>query len=560
MKTQRSPIRRRVLFSLAGLLIASLGADRPDPPASQPTTQKSPTTQLAGFNRALIVPIRGMITDVTFNSIQRRLKRVDEGNFDLVIFEMDTPGGILGTTLDICDAIFELRDNGIKTYAWINTDAYSAGTIIALATDGIVMARNATIGDCMPIMIIGGTPSAVDEDIEPKLLSPLLEKLEESIRRSRYDYDMVMAFIRPEVVMFWVENTQTGEKRFVEPHERNRLFGIDPEDRGGGLLNLFGRGEPKESVREPIPDSESKTDWRYVKEVPGYGEVRQPIVTDRNLLTMHTRKATAYGFSLATLIDEDDIRRHFNVTGVIERAENNWFEAIIEWLASPTIRGILFLLLMLGAYAEFQAPGFGVPGIVALVALILFLGAPYLAGITVEWEIVAIILGLLLIALEVFVIPGFGVAGILGTLLLVTGLLFSFVPPELGRGDWQPYLPSMEMSYKALARGLYSLLGGMTGSFVCMYFLAKYFRRIPVAGRIIAANPAHANIMMDDPYGGAAQVGDIGRSESLLRPAGKARFGALLVDVVSEGEYIQKGVRVEVIERAGNRVVVRHMN
>jgi membrane-bound serine protease (ClpP class) len=65
---------------------------------------------------------------------------------------------------------------------------------------------------------------------------------------------------------------------------------------------------------------------------------------------------------------------------------------------------------------------------------------------------------------------------------------------------------------------------------------------------------------MIDPYDGTAQVGDIGRAESLLRPAGKARFGATLVDVVSQGEYINKGARVEVIERAGNRVVVREVD
>ena len=42
-----------------------------------------------------------------------------------------------------------------------------------------------------------------------------------------------------------------------------------------------------------------------------------------------------------------------------------------------------------------------------------------------------------------------------------------------------------------------------------------------------------------------------------MRPAGKARFGSLLVDVVSEGEFLEDGARIEVVERFGNRVVVR---
>jgi membrane-bound serine protease (ClpP class) len=48
-----------------------------------------------------------------------------------------------------------------------------------------------------------------------------------------------------------------------------------------------------------------------------------------------------------------------------------------------------------------------------------------------------------------------------------------------------------------------------------------------------------------------------GTAQSVLRPAGKARFGDRLVDVVSNGPYIQAGAPVEVVEVAGNRVVVR---
>ena len=60
-----------------------------------------------------------------------------------------------------------------------------------------------------------------------------------------------------------------------------------------------------------------------------------------------------------------------------------------------------------------------------------------------------------------------------------------------------------------------------------------------------------------DPYGNLARLGDVGVTEGVLRPAGKARFGQVLVDVVTEGEYIEPDVQIEVIERHGNRVVVR---
>jgi membrane-bound ClpP family serine protease len=42
-----------------------------------------------------------------------------------------------------------------------------------------------------------------------------------------------------------------------------------------------------------------------------------------------------------------------------------------------------------------------------------------------------------------------------------------------------------------------------------------------------------------------------------LTPAGKARFGDQLVDVVSDGEFLPAGSDVYVAETIGNRVVVK---
>jgi membrane-bound serine protease (ClpP class) len=42
-----------------------------------------------------------------------------------------------------------------------------------------------------------------------------------------------------------------------------------------------------------------------------------------------------------------------------------------------------------------------------------------------------------------------------------------------------------------------------------------------------------------------------------LVPGGKARIGEQLVDVVTEGEFIDRGLPVEVVEVHGTRIVVR---
>ena len=90
-----------------------------------------------------------------------------------------------------------------------------------------------------------------------------------------------------------------------------------------------------------------------------------------------------------------------------------------------------------------------------------------------------------------------------------------------------------------------------------MMMLSRFLPRVPVFNKLVPANPTPSQVAVEDPYRGMARVGDIGQAEGTLRPAGKARFGSVLVDVVTEGEYLEPNCTIEVIERRGNRVVVR---
>ena len=51
--------------------------------------------------------------------------------------------------------------------------------------------------------------------------------------------------------------------------------------------------------------------------------------------------------------------------------------------------------------------------------------------------------------------------------------------------------------------------------------------------------------------------GRSGVAESFLRPAGIARFGKHRVDVLTEGDFVDKGERVVIVRTEGNRVFVR---
>jgi membrane-bound serine protease (ClpP class) len=57
----------------------------------------------------------------------------------------------------------------------------------------------------------------------------------------------------------------------------------------------------------------------------------------------------------------------------------------------------------------------------------------------------------------------------------------------------------------------------------------------------------------------AVKVGDVGVARSALRPYGSAEFHGVQVEAVAEGGYVQAGTALEIIEVAGNRIVVKAM-
>ncbi|RMF37412.1 MAG: hypothetical protein D6753_17595 [Planctomycetota bacterium] len=52
-------------------------------------------------------------------------------------------------------------------------------------------------------------------------------------------------------------------------------------------------------------------------------------------------------------------------------------------------------------------------------------------------------------------------------------------------------------------------------------------------------------------------VGALGIAYCDLRPSGKARFGDQIIDVLTEGDFVEEGSQVKVIRHEGNRVIVR---
>src|SRR5690606_17668403 len=94
------------------------------------------------------IRIEGVITPLIEEFIHRQIDRMKNEGANLLIFEIDSPGGYLTSSQSLANIIAELDDNKpIRTVAYIPKQALSGAAMIALGCDDIVMHPNAQIGD-----------------------------------------------------------------------------------------------------------------------------------------------------------------------------------------------------------------------------------------------------------------------------------------------------------------------------------------------------------------------------------------------------------------------------
>jgi len=100
----------------------------------------------------VVVPLRGEVAPSLLAFLRHSVKTAESNEASAIIFDMNTYGGRLDTAADIVNALNQTK---IPTYTFINTNAGSAGSLIAIATQHIYMAPVSAIGAAAPILPTG---------------------------------------------------------------------------------------------------------------------------------------------------------------------------------------------------------------------------------------------------------------------------------------------------------------------------------------------------------------------------------------------------------------------
>jgi membrane-bound serine protease (ClpP class) len=459
------------------------------------------------------IEVRGVINKAKLDSLERRIKSAIAHGANLLILQLDGEGGETVDAAAFAQGLRNLKDDSgnlpVTTVAYIPPGrVIGAGTYLALGCSKILMARSAVLGD---FDYLKAQP--------PEALAAKRDMLVRLAAARGYPQELFQAMLDPQVVLYRVRSK-------TDPGDVPRVLSEDE-------LNRDRRSAQPQWVEEG-----------RIAKMPG------------EFLKLDA--ALAYEFGVAAQDDVDTPEALYAACNVdaakVRVARDDWLDKVAEFFREPLVNVLLIMIGIAGLILELKIPGIGFPGVIAAVCFVLFFWAHSFVGQFTMLAVLLFVLGLILIGLEIFVLPGFGVTGISGIVLLVGSLVLVTLErmPETTQ-DW------VGLGTRISAFGI-SLVAAIVAAFV----LAWYLPHLPYAGRLVLEPPSEEEEADPDPLGPTPDsrtglLGAIGVAATTLRPAGKARFGDDYLDVIAEGDYVNAGSRVQVIELEGNRIVVKEV-
>lgn len=253
-------------------------------------------------------------------------------------------------------------------------------------------------------------------------------------------------------------------------------------------------------------------------------------------LTLGSESAVEVGYAEGIVKNRVNLLFELDLTNAtIVETEPTAAEGLARFLTNPVVIPILLSIASLGLIVELYSPGFGVAGTMGLVALVLFFYGHVVAGLAGMEAIILLLLGIILVVVEFFIAGG--IVGLLG-IGAILGSLF-MAGYDLGHMSMSIAIAFVVAIVAAVI--LYKAIGLEKGVF----------------RRIILRDSTTTELGYVSSENRDELVGLLGKTVTQLRPAGTAMINNERIDVVSEGNYVEKDQEVEVVKVEGVRVVVR---
>ena len=452
----------------------------------------------------VVCPINGMIDDGVGALVGRAVREATGAT--ALIFEIDTPGGLVDSAIRVSQSILAAP---CPTIAYVKgMGAISAGALISYACKNIIMTPDTNIGAATPVVM------------SPEGMMPTGEK-EVSFMRAKMRSLAEANHHNPAIAEAMVDKDIELRLR-ADGDARNRAFAIYHGDETSAA-----------DCAAPVPPDTTI------------------ISPAGKLLTLTPKEAIAYGLMEATAANLQEVLSHFGYTDCeIRRIEPTWAEALFRFLTNPMVAVLLLMFGVGGILFEIKHPGLHIPVIIGVTCLALFFGSHFVIGLA-EWiDVLLVLVGIALVLIEVFVIPGFGAVGVAGTVCILAGVYLALTGVAVPRYSWD---------YQRIQNAGVTLGVAAVTFTAFLYAFWRLLPHTPLYGWIVLQHTQkpEQGYVVQAAYEAERLVGGKGVATTMLRPAGRGRFGGVTYSVVSRGDYIPKDTPIVIVQVDGNRYVVQ---
>lgn len=256
------------------------------------------------------------------------------------------------------------------------------------------------------------------------------------------------------------------------------------------------------------------------------------------LLTLSASEALEVGYAEGIVNSLDEVLDAVGLADAeVVSVEESFLVKLARFVTNPIIVPILLSIGSLGLVLELYSPGFGLPGIAGLSALMLFFYGHMIAGLAGYEAMLLFALGVILLIAEIFV--PFGISGVLGGIAIIGSL----------------YLAGADMTQISI-----SILIALGVAIIGMVIIMKFFgRRLKLFNKIILSDSTSTERGYVSSIERRELVGSTADTLTPLRPSGTIVIGDERLDAVSEGNFIDRNKKVIIRKVEGSRIVVREL-
>lgn len=254
------------------------------------------------------------------------------------------------------------------------------------------------------------------------------------------------------------------------------------------------------------------------------------------ILALTENQAVEVGYADVVAANREAVLSYYGLSDAeIIEYDRGLTEKITGWLSDPAIKSILLTIVFLAVLTEIKTAGLGAAAMIGLISAALFFGSQWLAGMAGWLELLLFFGGILLIIFELHV-PGVGLFGLAGVVSILASIFLT-----LG-GD----LPALNI-----------LAGSLVLAVLLFLLILKYLPSSGLWHKLILKDAENTKDGFVSGQDYNRYLGQKGVVISILRPAGTIEIEEVHLDVISEGQYVEAGRWVKVVNINGTRIVVQ---